>query len=159
MGRRGIAPAFLRGAGGALKVRFVEINHPGGRIGQGNGCRFENFMIERDGQFLFVQARTDEQAEFAGDGACLREGFASDGIQDRLTSQFNAPDDEPAMQPEIYELADVNHGEIQTALAAVVHLNSKPCHHNDDTAPAWPQTSRKDSTHSGLIQFAFVHPA
>ena len=36
VGRRGIAPAFLRGVGGVFKIRFFEIHHAGGRIGNGD---------------------------------------------------------------------------------------------------------------------------
>jgi hypothetical protein len=65
----------MRVAGGTLKIRFIEINHACGRIGQRNGCGFENFVIERDGQICFAQTGADEQSKFAGDGACLRDGF------------------------------------------------------------------------------------
>jgi len=36
VGRRGIAPEFLRGGGGVFKIRFVEIHHAGGRFGDGD---------------------------------------------------------------------------------------------------------------------------
>ena len=46
--------------------------------------------------------------------ARLRNSFASDCIHDWLIGQSNVLDNKPAMQPEIFELPDVNHGEIQT---------------------------------------------
>jgi pyruvate dehydrogenase complex dehydrogenase (E1) component len=36
VGRRGIAPEFLRGNVGVFKIRFVEIHHAGGRFGNGD---------------------------------------------------------------------------------------------------------------------------
>ena len=121
IGGRGSAPAFMRLAGGALKIRFIEINHTGGRIGNGDRSGFENFVIQRDGQFCLTQTVADEQAKFTGDGAGLRNGFAPDGIHDGGGSQFNVLDDKPAVKPEVFELPDVNHGGIQTPLAPIVH--------------------------------------
>jgi len=55
IGRRGISPSFLRVMGGPFKIRLVEIHHAGRRVGQGDGSGFENFVIERDGQFFLTQ--------------------------------------------------------------------------------------------------------
>ena len=102
--------------GGPFKIRLIEIHHAGGRVGHGDGSGFENFVIERDGQFFLTQSGADEQSKFAGDGLCLRNGFASDGIHDGTIRQFNVGDNEPAMKPEVLELVGVNHSQIQTPL-------------------------------------------
>jgi hypothetical protein len=44
-----------------------------------------------------------------------------DGIHDRLVGQSNVLDNEAAMKPEVFELPDVNHGEIQTPITPIVH--------------------------------------
>ena len=107
--------------GGALKIRFIEIHHGRGRTGNGDGSGLKNFVIQRDGQFRLAQTGADEQSKFAGDAARLGDGFAPDGIHDRLVGQSNVLDNKPAMQPEIFELVDVDHDEIQTSLALIVH--------------------------------------
>ena len=89
----------MRLASGALKIRFIEIHHARGWIGNGHGSGFENFVIERDGQFGFGQTGADEQSKFAGDGTGLRDGFAPDGIHDGSIGQFNVLDNEAAMKP------------------------------------------------------------
>ena len=121
IGGRGISPTFMRLAGGALKIRFVEIHHVRGRTGNGHGSGFENFVIQRDGQFCLAQTGADAQSKFAGNGAGLRDGFAPDGIHDGSIGQFDVLDNEAAMKPEVFELPDVNHGEMKTLLATVVH--------------------------------------
>ena len=121
IGGRGISPAFMRFTGGALKIRFIELNHARWWIGNGDRSRFKNFVIERDGQFRFAQTGTDEQSKIAGDGAGLRDGFAPDGVNDWNIGQFNYPDDESAMKPEIDEMPEVYHGRIQTPFAPIVH--------------------------------------
>ena len=121
IGGRGMAPLFMRGAGGAFKISFIEIRHAGGRIGNGHCSGFENFVIERDGQFGFAQTGADEQSKFAGDGAGLRDGFASDGIHDGGIGQFDILDNKTAMKPEVFELPEVNHDGIQTSIAPIVH--------------------------------------
>ena len=118
---RGISPAFMRGSGGLLKIRLVEIHHARGRIGNGHGSGFKNFVIQRDGQFFLAQTGADEQSKFADNGARLRNSFASDCIHDWFIGQSNVLDNKPAMQPEIFELVDVDHDEIQTSLALIVH--------------------------------------
>ena len=115
---------FMRLTGGPFKIRFVEIHHARGRIGNGHESGFENFVIQRDGQFFFAQTGADEQSKFASNGARLRNGFASDGIHDWLIGQFNVLDDKPAMKPEVLELPDVNHGEIETPFTPVVHTKN-----------------------------------
>jgi hypothetical protein len=62
------------------------------------------------------------ESKFAGNGAGLCDGFAPDGIHDRLVGQSNIPHDETPMQPEVFELPDVNHDGIQTPIAPIVHL-------------------------------------
>ena len=121
IGGRGIAPALMRIAGSALKIRLVEINDVCRRIRNGDGCGFENFVIQSDGQFFLAQAGADEQSEIVDDGARLRDGFASDGIHDRRIGQFDVMDGEPATQPEVFELADVNHGRIEPCLPRSYH--------------------------------------
>jgi hypothetical protein len=78
-------------------------------------------VIQRDGQFRFAQTGADEQSKFAGDAARLGDGFAPDGIHDRLVGQSDVLDNEAAMKPEVFELPEVNHGEIQTPFAPIVH--------------------------------------
>jgi hypothetical protein len=95
IGRRGISPSFMRIMGGPFKIRLIEIHHAGGRVGHGDGSGFENFVIERDEQFFLTQSAADEQSKFAGDGLCLRNGFASDCIHDGTIRQFNVGDNEP----------------------------------------------------------------
>jgi len=111
----------MRFMGGALKIRFIEIHHGRGRTGNGYGSGLKNFVIQGDGQFRLAQTGADEQSKFAGDAARLGDGFAPDGIYDRLVGQSNVLDDEAAMKPEVFELPDVNHGEIQTPIAPIVH--------------------------------------
>ena len=107
----------MRLAGGALKIRFIEIHHARGWIGNGNGSGLKNFVIERDGQFCFAQTCVDEQSKFAGNGTRLRDGFASDGIHDGICGQLNVFDNEPTMKLEIFELPEVNHVGIQPPFA------------------------------------------
>ena len=118
IGGRGIAPAFMRLTGGAFKIRFIEIHHTRGRIGNGDGSGLKNFVIERDGQFRLAQTVADEQSKFAGDGARLRNDFAPDGIHDGCRGQFDVLDNEAAMKPEVIELPEVNHDGIQTPFAS-----------------------------------------
>src|SRR6185436_4746653 len=102
------------GASGAFKIRFVKINHPGRRMGSGDGSGLQNFMIQCDGQFLFDQPGANEQQKFAGNGSRLADGLASNRIHNWIIGQLNVLDDEPAMKPEVFELFEVNHISIQT---------------------------------------------
>ena len=116
-----ISPAFMRVMGRPFKIRLVKIHHADRRVGNGDGSGFENFVIERDGQFFLTQAGADDQSKFAGDGLRLRNSFASQGIHDWSIGQFNVGDNEPALKLEVLELVDVNHGQIQPSLTPVVH--------------------------------------
>jgi hypothetical protein len=116
-----ISPSFLRVTGRPLKIRLVEIHHPGGWAGCGDGSGFEDFVIERDGQFFLTQTGTDEQPESAGDGLRLGDGFAPNGIHNGIIRQFNIGDNKPALKPKVLELIDVNHSQIQTPFIRGVH--------------------------------------
>ena len=111
----------MRLMGGALKIRLVEINHAGRWNPNCDWSGFENFVIQRDGQFRLPQARADEQAKMSSDGAGLRNGFAANGVSDWSIGQFNYPDDESTMKPEIDELPEVYHRRIQTPITPIVH--------------------------------------
>jgi len=95
---------------GPLKIRLIKINDSVRWIGDGDGSGFQNFVVERDGQFLLAQTRADEQSKIADNGARLRNGFASDCIHNRVVRQFDIFDDKSAVKLEVFELFEVNHG-------------------------------------------------
>jgi len=86
---------------GPLKIRLIKINDSVRWIGDGDGSGFQNFVVERDGQFLLAQTRADEQSKIADNGARLRNGFASDCIHNRVVRQFDIFDDKSAVKLEV----------------------------------------------------------
>ncbi len=60
---RRLAPRQMRPPGRSLESRFVQIQNALRRMGAGDGDSFQDFVIQRDGQFRIREARTNDQPQ------------------------------------------------------------------------------------------------
>ena len=92
-----------------FKSALVEFQHRGRRRFGRHRRGFQDFVVKRNGHFLFVQIRAKEDVEArpADDG--LGRGSSLQWIEQRLRRELDLSDEETAAQWQILKRSEVNH--------------------------------------------------